>query len=250
MIVTVIVPTYNRAGLLKRAVTSLLRQSGDAELDILIVDDGSTDDTSEVIADLKEAALSVRSVYQPNGGVTSARNLGLQNLLPETEIVTFLDSDDISPPGRFANDLPHLRDDPSVDLTYGRLLRVDGIDEETLEPAEGSLQANVMVIQLSAGLFRRSLIDAIGLFDVEMEQGEDTDYLFRIFESGATFRQTSTMTLYYVRHSGNMTNDLAKSKRYFAKAVMRSTKRRKLDPNRTFNAPKFDSEAFMETGFF
>lgn len=250
MKVTVIIPTYNRADILPRAVASLVRQSDDADLDILIVDDGSTDDTQSVVEKLQHRHPCIRVVSQENHGVSYARNTGLKNLLPETEIVTFLDSDDISPPGRFAADLAFFRDRPEIDFTYGRLLRVNSIDDDTMEPSPDALTANVKVIQLSAGLYRRELIEKTGLFDLEMEQGEDTDFLFRMFEQGAQFASTETMTLYYVRHSGNMTNDLDTSKRYFAKAVLASNRRRRQASDTVFNPPKFDHEELSEIGWF
>ena len=132
MTTTVIVPTYNRAPLLGRALESLLRQRQDAKLDILVVDDGSEDSTSALLADLGRKHTEIRVVRRDNGGVAAARNTGLANLLPETAFVTFLDSDDISPMGRFAADLPRFATDPDLDFTYGRMMLVDPIDDDAL----------------------------------------------------------------------------------------------------------------------
>lgn len=250
MLVTVIIPTYNRANFISRAVRSLVRQSSDVALDILIIDDGSTDDTKDVLNELVASYDCVRTLWQENQGVAAARNLGLQNLHPKTEIVTFLDSDDVSPEGRFAGDMPVLLGDPMLDLTYGRVLRVNQIDDVSLKPTGTALQADIVTVQLSSGLYRRRLLEKTGLFDVKMEQGEDTDYLLRMFEEDAVFKQTDTMTLYYVRHDDNMTNDTKLSERYFARAIFMSVRRRKADPSRVLRAPSFESDALKITGFF
>lgn len=239
MLTTVIIPTYNRAALLPRAVNSLLRQLRDVPLDIVVADDGSTDDTPQVLTTLAAAHPQVRWFRQDNAGVASARNLGLRNLHPQAQWISFLDSDDVSPAGRFAADLPLLQADPTLDLTYGRMSLVDDIAAESLEPTPTSRRIDMTGIQLSCGLYRRTLIDKVGVFDLSLPQAEDTDYLLRIFESGARFVQTSTNCLYYFRHTGNMTLDTAAAKRCFAAALFRSIQRRKADPSRVLHKPDF-----------
>lgn len=250
MLTSVVIPTYNRAHLVSRAVRSLLRQIDDVALDIVVIDDGSTDETPSLLADLAKSHTSVRVFRQDNAGVAAARNLGLRNLLPDTEVVSFLDSDDISPLGRFAADLAVLKDTPDVAYTYGRVLRVKGINEEKMAPSDDAITADVVMIQLSSGLYRRSLIDTVGFFDETMVQGEDTDFLFRIFELGLDFAATDTTAVYYVHSDNSLTVDQVTSKKMFAKAVLRSTHRRRANPQLTFKSPTFDHEDFMAKGRF
>ena len=247
---TVIVPTYNRAALLVPALESLLRQRNDADLDILVVDDGSEDATPAVLADLGRKHTEIRVVRRENGGVTAARNTGLANLLPETTFITFLDSDDVSPLGRFAADLPRFAADPGLDVTYGRMMLVDQIDDDALAPAAGARTVEIVGIQLSAAILRRSVVDRVRRFDVEFRQAEDTDYLLRVFESGARFEQTNTLCLYYRRHEYNMTRDTATARRSFAAAIFKSMQRRKATGGVTFTLPRFDVQALSEVGFF
>jgi glycosyltransferase involved in cell wall biosynthesis len=246
---TVIVPTYNRAALLARALESLLRQRHDADLDILVIDDGSEDATSAVLADLSRKHAEIRVVRRENGGVTAARNTGLANLLPETDFITFLDSDDVSPAGRFAADLPRFGADPDLGLTYGRMMLVDPIDDDTLMPVAGARTVEIVGIHLSAAILRRCVIDCVGQFDMDFHQAEDTDYLLRVFESGARFEQTNTLCLYYRRHAHNMTRDTTTARRSFAAAIFKSMQRRKANIGVSFTKPQFDVQALSEVRF-
>lgn len=250
MKVTVIIPTYNRAAMLSGAIHSLLRQRRDADLDILVIDDGSTDGTAELLQTLAASHPQLRFLKQPtNLGVSQARNRGLAALLPETDVVTFLDSDDLSPPGRFAADLPLLINDPSLDLTYGRMMLVNAsdIDPEALAPTAEARRLELVGIHLSAGLFRRSLIERIGNLCTDLIQAKDTDYLLRIFETGCRFTKTSTLCLYYLRHDSNTTNNNAEARRWFAAALIRSIQRRKANPSLVIRTPGFQIAAHQHS---
>lgn len=242
--VTVIVPVYNRANALRRAVHSILRNTDAADLDILIVDDGSTDDTPVVVRELAAVHPEVRFVRRGNGGVTKARNTGLDHLAADTDVVTFLDSDDVMTVNRFAADLPVLlREDAAgrpIELTYGRMLVTNEIDAQTLVPPAHAVTKDLMGVQLACGLYRRSLIERIGRFDEDLLQSEDTDFLLRIFEEGTAYVQTDTVCHYYLRHEGNMTKRLDEAKKYFALTVFKSMQRRRRDPSRTLNKPVFE----------
>jgi glycosyltransferase involved in cell wall biosynthesis len=88
MLVSVIIPTYNRARTIERAVNSVFAQTW-KEIEIIVVDDGSTDQTAEV---LKAYGGKIRVIQQPNGGASAARNTGIK--AATGEIISFLDSDD------------------------------------------------------------------------------------------------------------------------------------------------------------
>lgn len=247
---TVIIPTYDRVGTLGRAIASLLRHRHLADLDILVADDGSEDATPALMAALCSRHPEVRYVRQAHAGVARARNLGLAHLLPETAFVTFLDSDDVAPVGRFSEDLPLLLADDSLDLTYGRMTLVDSLAEETWTPMATSRQVTVVGISLTTGIYRRRLIDRIGRFDETLRQAEDIDYLLRMFESGSRFSQTETVYIYYVRHPGNMTRDTAEASRSFAAAMLRSIQRRRADPTLVLRKPSFDLTSIQQDGLF
>ena len=111
MRLSVIVPVYNRELYVVSALRSLLRQRDAADLDIIVVDDsGSTDGSVDAVRAVMRDAACIRLFQQANRGVASARNAGLRQLLPQTELVSFLDlGRDVSPAGRFKADLPLVR---------------------------------------------------------------------------------------------------------------------------------------------
>jgi glycosyltransferase involved in cell wall biosynthesis len=242
MKVSVIMPVYNRERYVGTALRSLLRQRGDADLDIVVVDDGSTDASRDVVRALIDEGGPIRLFVQENGGVTRARNTGLRSLLPETAFVTFLDSDDVSPEGRFAADLP-LFADPSVELVYGRICKVDRLDEVTLQPAADAQLETVRGIQLAASIFRRGYLDRVGEFDEEFRQAEDTDLLFRAFEMRSNVILTDTIGVYYRQHPEGLTSNRAEGRREFLKAMTRSALRRRRDPSLSDLKPIFGGAA-------
>jgi glycosyltransferase involved in cell wall biosynthesis len=231
MRLSIIMPVHNRETFVGAALRSLLRQRDCAELDIIVIDDGSTDGSAQAVRAMMEQSSCIRLFRQENTGVTRARNSGLSQLRPETDLVSFLDSDDISPAGRFKADLGLFRQDSGLELTYSRMMLVDRIDDETLAPAVDSNRISVRGIHLSAAIFSRRLVERIGRFDEDFIQAEDTDYLLRCFEIGPRYVLPDTLALYYRRHPGNMTRQEDVQSREFMRAIYKSMKRRRADPS-------------------
>lgn len=228
--VSIIMPAYNRETFIGAALESLLAQSDACDLDILVVNDGSTDATAQVVEAIAGKHGRVRMVTTENGGVARARNIGLDNLPDDCEFVTFLDSDDISPPGRLASDLAVFAEYPGTDFTYGFVTLVDDIDPQTREPSAGARVERLRGISFSAALFSRPFVPRVGRIDESFLHAEDTDFLFRAFEISRNCVMTQTNTVYYRRHAGNMTLDTATGRKHFMRAMHRSIQRRRADP--------------------
>lgn len=111
--VSVIIPTYNRSSLVKDAICSVLAQT-ELDLEVIVVDDGSTDDTRSVVDNFNDSR--IKYYYKQNGGVSSARNFGMAK--SEGEYVAFLDSDDIWPENFLEATSFVLDDDASYGLAY------------------------------------------------------------------------------------------------------------------------------------
>lgn len=248
MTVTVIIPVFNRAVEIRCAVASVLRQRAPVPLDVLVIDDGSDDDTPQVLADLAAADSRVRTIRRDNGGISAARNTGLDNLLAETEFVTFLDSDDLMAPDRFVTDLAVLIARPEVAITYGNMVITFALDRDNLTVPKNAEQLELTSVHLACCLYRRSLIETVGRFDDTLKMAEDTDYIFRTFEIGVIFVQTETVCHYYLRHPGNISSDSKDNQSWFARAVARSVHRRKKDPSRKLVKPDFNIE--LQENFF
>ena len=121
--VSVIIPTYNRCKFAKEAVESVLQQSF-TDFEILVIDDGSTDNTASVIQDIRDRR--VKYFYKENNGASSARNWGLTKA--KGEYLAFLDSDDLWPDDYLETMVQHLREQPMYGAAYSqiRLLLQDG----------------------------------------------------------------------------------------------------------------------------
>jgi glycosyltransferase involved in cell wall biosynthesis len=180
-------------------------------------------------------------------GVVKARNVALEHIPADADFISFLDSDDISPANRICKDLQAFQEDPSIQFTYGMTTFVDQLDDDTLEPIKGSRQVTVRGIQLGAGIFRKQFLHKLGPFDESFVQGEDTDYIFRAFESNAHHRLTDTICVYYRRHPGNMTRDKEVVRKAFMRAVHESAARRRRDPTLASLSGKFDIRAIIDT---
>lgn len=231
MRLSIIMPVCNRELHVVPALRSLLRQHEAADLDIIVVDDGSTDGSADAVRTLMREAPCIRLFQQANQGVAKARNAGLRQLLPQTEFVSFLDSDDISPAGRFKADLALFEFDPALELTYSLMTKVIVMDDEALQPAPGADSVTMRGISLSAAIFRKALIDRIGTFDEDFTQSEDTDYLLRIFETGPRHVLLDTIAVYYRRHPGNLTKQNDVAVREYLRVILKSMRRRKADPS-------------------
>ena len=119
-LVSVIIPTYNRGYLLKNTIESILAQKY-RPLEVLVVDDGSTDDTKAVVSQYRNE--SVKYLYKDNGGVSSARNFGIQNA--RGKYVAFLDSDDIWVPWKLTLQIKFLERFSDVGMVWTDMAAVD-----------------------------------------------------------------------------------------------------------------------------
>lgn len=186
---SVIIPTYNRAADLVRCLRSLSRQT-DADFEVLVCDDGSTDDTARVVAGF-EAALPVRYLRQDNfGGPARPRNNGLRHACGE--YVAFLDSDDWWHPEKLERSVARLA--AGADIVYHDLYLVTGaadIDRKSwrraatrkvTSPVFDDMLFNGNAINTSSVVTRRELMLAIGGFSEEraLIAGEDYDAWLRL----------------------------------------------------------------------
>jgi len=183
-LVSVVVPTHNRASLLARALQSVLAQTYE-HFEVLVVDDGSSEDIGSVVGALADPRL--RYLRQPrNMGVAAARNRGLREAAGE--LVAFLDSDDRWMPGKLQRQVEIMsRRPPRVGLIYTGVAAENERGEHTVTiPTERGdvwrdmLWRNVVHFGTSGVVIRRAVVDTVGYFDEDLPAIEDYDYWLRI----------------------------------------------------------------------
>jgi glycosyltransferase involved in cell wall biosynthesis len=218
--ISVIIPTYNRAAFLAAAVDSV-RQQGCSPVEIIIVDDGSSDDTARLVRSL---GANLRYVYQTNQGPAAARNRGLA--LAEGDFLAFLDTDDAWPGGRLHSMLRHLEQDDALQLVLGHIemqqQRTSGEDFRLVAAGE-----RVLLWCLGAALFRRSAFDRVGPFDANLRFSEDLDWYLKAMEFGLPMQVVPEIALHYRLHEDNMTRDRLAVRSSIFHALKRSLDRRR-----------------------
>lgn len=182
--VSVVVPTFNRASLLPRAIDSVLAQTF-TDFELLVVDDASTDETGEVVGRYTDPR--VRYLVQPqNTGVAGARNRGMR--AARGDFIAFLDSDDEWLPEKLERQIGLLREaSPSVGLVYSGVESVREGNVHTIEPAGARgdiyremLRHNVIHGGGSNVVIRRAVIGTAGFFHEGLPAIEDYEYWLRI----------------------------------------------------------------------
>ncbi len=190
---SVIIPSFDRAALVVQAVESVLAQAP-APLEIIVVDDGSTDGTDRALAGYGPP---VRYVRQPNRGPSAARNTGIA--LARGDLIALLDSDDLWHPGKIAHDIALLRANPDAGMVAGDADYYDGthlrfaswmraVDVDFDGPTRGFGEDLVRLAKgplcpTSTMVFRSRALRRIGPrpFDPALCYAEDWDMEFRLF---------------------------------------------------------------------
>lgn len=179
--ISVIIPTYNRADLLKDAVDSVLAQTYQ-DFELLIIDDGSTDHTRELLASYET---HVTYLFQGNRGVSSARNLGIRS--STGEYIALLDSDDLWLPSKLEQQVTVMEHDPNLQLCHTEeiwIRRGVRVNPKRKHQKYGGYIfpycLPLCVISPSSVMIRRMLFDDIGCFDEELPACEDYDLWLRI----------------------------------------------------------------------
>lgn len=208
-LVSVVIPTYNRASVLPRAVDSALDQTYD-NVEIIIVDDGSTDNTSDVIAAYDQERLTAISL-ESNRGAPHARNVGIERA--DGEYISFLDSDDEYEPTRIATLVSVLRSAPDncAGVFHSYVVRTEnGVRRTSRAPnhligAEEIRDENI-IGGLSCTMFKRDVLVDVGLFDESLPSAQDYDLYLRVLDDRTMRGVDEFLSVYHVTE-GSISND-------------------------------------------
>jgi glycosyltransferase involved in cell wall biosynthesis len=207
---SVVIPTYNRAALLPAAIASVRAQAHPA-LELIVVDDGSTDETAEIVRARGDVDLYVR---QENAGPAAARNAGIRRA--HGEWIGFLDSDDLWTPDALRLHAQAVAEHGAQPIVLGesRFENLDGSapDPARVPPAKVSgVSAEryryLLQCHFGSAFFRRSVFDEIGLLDESLRFREDREFFQRAQTAGIPMLRHSGVVQVRRFHDFNMTLD-------------------------------------------
>ena len=219
-LISVIIPVYNGKQFLSEAINSILQQNYNP-LEIIVVDDGSTDGTVRLQNSFGE---QVRYVYQDNKGPAAARNTGL--VVANGEFIAFLDSDDVWPPNKLNTQINYLLQNLNLEVIIGY---TTSFDSEITNANKILLEKDsVISVQLGSALFRKSAFEKVGTFDEELKFSEDHDWFLRAREKEIEMLVLEDITLYHRRHYNNMTEGANQDTYQLTAILKKSLDRRRL----------------------
>ncbi|MFB2917415.1 glycosyltransferase family 2 protein [Aerosakkonema funiforme] len=222
--VSVVIPAYNAMRYLPATLDSVFNQTY-TDFEILIIDDGSKDETVEWVAQITDPR--VKLISQQNKGVSEARNAGIANA--RGEYIALLDADDLWEPTKLEKQVRCLEDNPAVGLVYTWVKYADeeGNPTEKVQTAyvDGDvlkhiLQSNILCCS-STPMVRRSCFEDVGVFDSKLSGVADWDMWIRI-ASRYLFGLIKEPLVRYRQHPNNMSNNCQAMLLDFRKVIERS----------------------------
>ena len=205
--ISVIIPTYNRADLLARAIASVHSQEGATDrfdLEVIVADDASTDDTVAVVG-RSQASRYLRAAV--NAGTSAARNLGMR--AATGDFVAFLDDDDAWLPWKLRRQLAVLEEDPELSAVYGQEIKKSDTElyvwPDAPECPSGWIFKSLLrscPVNTSSILIRRAALDRAGYFDEALRCWEDYDMWLRIALDGPFRFLPGPALIYQISSSG------------------------------------------------
>jgi glycosyltransferase involved in cell wall biosynthesis len=200
-LVSVIIPTYNRAAMVGRAIESVLAQSF-RDYELIVVDDGSDDGTGQALSGYRDRITVLR---QSNRGVSAARNRGIRQ--SKGRLIAFLDSDDLWLPEKLSRQISFFRDRPEALICQTEEIWIRNGRRVNPKKRHRKLSGDIFLPSLelclvspSAVMLRRPLFDKIGWFDESLPACEDYDLWLRISSRHPVYLIDTPLT---VKHGGH-----------------------------------------------
>lgn len=211
-LVSVIIPSYNRAKYLKYTLDSVQRQTF-KDFECIIVNDGSTDNTEEIASKVLLTDNRFKYIYQNNSGVSAARNSGIAE--SKGEYLAFLDSDDIWEPQMLQETVKVLNTHPDLSVVYGACDLIDQFGKVISQKISPGPSKNYLkdlaiscVFAINSALTRKLVFLKIGMFDTNLNGSEDWDIWLRAADEGFNFGFIDKLFCHYRRHSNSLSHDI------------------------------------------
>ncbi|MDQ8004974.1 MAG: glycosyltransferase [Pedobacter sp.] len=194
MLITIIIPSFNYGKFIAHTLGNVTLQTY-SNIEVLVVDDGSVDNTKEIVLNLAEKDKRIKYIYQNNKGLSAARNTGLRH--SKGQFIQFLDADDLLSERKLEIQLQHFLRDHTLDISYTNAVYFSNEDPKTFYKTleltnrdwmpklvgdkfstwKALIDYNIMPV--NAALVKRSIIDKTGFFNEELRSLEDWEYWLR-----------------------------------------------------------------------
>lgn len=216
-LISVIIPVYNSEKYIPIAIDSVLEQSY-SNYEIIVVDDGSTDNTRQKLQPYKK---KIRYIYQENQGSAAARNVGIS--LAKGDLIAFLDADDFwTIPDKLSKQVALFEDNPTLGCINTGWKIVDGAGKhiKTVQPWHKAPKLDLETwlkkkcVRTSAMVFRKHWLEKVGGFDEELRQSHDVDLALRLSLAGCETVWLKDATVCYRQHEANTTKNSLKQAKY------------------------------------
>jgi len=199
-LVSVIMPIHNGERFLAEAIQNIKSQNY-RPLEIILIDDGSTDRTETIAGQFKE---DIRYIYQQKKGSFAARNVGIK--MAKGDVIAFLDVDDLWEENTLSKQVKYLSGNSSVDIVQGLIQEMtldesskhdDLVFDESSEPYQ--------FINVGSAVYRKEVFNSVGLFDETLKQSADTDWFYRAWRANVSKHVIKEVALLYRKHDSNVT---------------------------------------------
>jgi glycosyltransferase involved in cell wall biosynthesis len=220
-LVSCIVPVYNGARFLADALESILEQTWPTR-EVIVVDDGSTDATPQVLAGFGSRARVVRT---SNQGPAAARNTGLSN--SAGEFIAFLDADDRWLSDKLERQLARFRERPDLLVCFARFKNVQGAASIEGDPLLNPEAWPVTPFSPCTLLARRAAFDLVGQFDPSLRRGEDTEWFTRLMMKEVKYETMPDVLVERRIHEDNLSRALPPTPEAVLAAIKSALDRRR-----------------------
>ncbi|NEQ49719.1 MAG: glycosyltransferase [Leptolyngbya sp. SIO3F4] len=219
--ITVAIPVYNGARTIRSTLESILQQSFE-DFEVVVIDDGSTDDTIKVVQQFDDSR--IRLISYPNKGLAASRNRGIQQ--SRCELISFIDADDLWTVDKLADQLAILQNAPMTSVAYSWTDCIDQADRFCRRgshiSAEGDVYEKLLMGNFldsgSNALFRKSVFETVGQFDESLKAAEDWDMFLRI-AIDHSFAVVPTVQILYRLSPQSMSANLERQERESLKVL-------------------------------
>lgn len=220
--ISTIITCFNGAAFVADAVASIRRQAIPVS-EIVVIDDGSTDDTPAVVASL--AGDDLNYYQQANQGLPGARNAGLER--SSGDLITFLDYDDVWTDNKLAIQVPMLQADPELGMVVGYAQTMRLVKQPDGQIAFEPHDVPAPALSMNGAVIHRKVFDQVGRFDTGQKYCDDWDWYMRARELGVRIKIHEDVVHYYRRHDRNMTNNVELGNQHTLMMLKKSLERRR-----------------------